>query len=123
MHVVIWKIRFHICRMKCLPERIPGDDANAWRCSRCGFRDVDTAGSFPDRIHRPCPAVTEEERKASALPIGDAVASVLDRAGITKERWSEALKAVGFSGICKCPERQAKLNELGDKLAKWWKGS
>jgi hypothetical protein len=73
----------------------------------------------PALLHDPCGVFNPPQ---SDLPIGDAVASVLDRVGITKERYQQALQAVGFTGLCRCKERQAKLNELGDKLAKWWRG-
>lgn len=46
--------------MNCKPTRPENaDDPNRWTCSVCGFTDVDTAGHFPDRIHRTCSGVPD----------------------------------------------------------------
>jgi hypothetical protein len=94
-----------------------------YTCAHPQVHGIGPDNEIPVIICQRCPyANLDPELPTPALPIGDAVASVLDSVGITKERWSEALKAVGFKGPCRCPERQQQLNELGDKLVKWWRG-
>lgn len=66
-----------------------------------------------------CPyGVTVESAMAAVLPfpprspgLGDMIASVLNRLGITKERVS---KAVG--GDCGCKKRQEALNTIGRRI-------
>lgn len=53
----------------------------------------------------------------SAWPLGDQVETALSSVGITKERVSKWL-----GKPCSCPERQAKLNAIGNWAAGFAKG-
>jgi len=48
-----------------------------------------------------------------ALPIGDAVASMLSAIGITKDRVKKVLR----TNDCGCTGRQRALNQLGEKIS------
>lgn len=71
---------------------------SGWRCSRCG-RQV--------RLQADKPPVALCKSPAG---LGDMVAAGLESVGITKERVSAVI-----GRPCNCPERQAKLNDLGKK--------
>lgn len=45
--------------------------------------------------------------------LGDRVAAVLARVGITEQRYRAAKRAIGLRGDCNCKQRQRRLNELG----------
>ena len=72
-------------------------DPETLKCRRCHAR-VTRLG-----IDRNCSC-------ASAPGLGDRFASALDTVGITKDR----VEAV-FGGPCGCDERQAWMNEAGEK--------
>jgi hypothetical protein len=48
--------------------------------------------------------------------LGDQVAAVLHKVGITPERYAAAKAAVGLKRRCGCHGRQRKLNAIGRKL-------
>ena len=75
--------------------------AGCCRCVRCG-REVKSPYP-PERIHATC--------RVQKRGLGDYVAAVLAKGGVTKHRVSRVL-----GRPCKCPERQEKLNELGRKI-------
>lgn len=88
-----------------------------WTCGRgCGFGDTDKYNHFPDMIHPPpCPI------RRNGL--GDRLASLLARIGITKESWNQRPRVCGgFIAVwqvpaqpelCGCDARQQALNRAG----------
>ena len=72
------------CRMEC---RVPTDHRTI-RCA-CGFAQF-----------------------CNPPGLGDRVAAVLARLGITSKRYVAAKKLVGLRGKCRCHERQRQLNDL-----------
>jgi hypothetical protein len=117
--------------MNCIPVFVRStSDGVLWRCARCGFdRHIDRHGHFPDKIHRTC--------DLQSLGLGDVLAIVLGKLGITKTRialwilsakhWPE-LPAVylNYKIDCGCAARQQALNRFGwrwqERLNKvgWW---
>jgi len=69
---------------------------NEATCVRCGYK----ASSL--KVKRMCPSAG----------LGDAVESVLETVGITKDRVSKAASIVGVKD-CGCKKRQEWLNEVG----------
>lgn len=83
-------------------------------CSNCGYQLRSDYDSPPERD---CPAFND-----NPLPFGDWAEGVFSSFGVTKDRVSEALKAVGLPP-CNCPERQEQWNEWGRKVSEWWRSS
>jgi hypothetical protein len=52
----------------------------------------------------------------SAPGLGDHVAAVLHRVGLTKQRYVRAKLAIGLRGKCGCSKRQQQLNGMGRKI-------
>lgn len=87
-----------------------------YRCQRCGFTDTASPITNIERIHRRCEIPYNPG-------LGDYVALLLARIGITKRRWAEWKYYLRISnakncGICK--RRQEQLNRIGDWLVAWW---
>ena len=57
-----------------------------------------------------------DEQYPSDTQVGDMLERGLSKFGITKERYKSFKAMLGLPADCLCPERQAKLNEWGEKL-------
>lgn len=77
------------------------------KCQSCG-KTIALPNAFTGVGMHTCQA-------ARALGLGDRIASVLQRIGITKARAQNVAQAVGIKD-CGCAKRQAALNRLGEKL-------
>lgn len=81
---------------------------------------------------RQCPAAAKERGRTVAFVadaveikparkkpgLGDITESLLQKIGVTKERYIEAKKMFGGAPTCNCEKRKAWLNKVSD----WWRG-
>lgn len=79
-----------------------------WKCGVCGQQACvpATAG----RISCGCGYTQENGVKPG---LGDYVAMVLRKRGLTSERYVAAKAVVGLKRRCWCPQRQRRLNQAG----------
>jgi hypothetical protein len=78
-----------------------------WRCPVCRIAariPVDTP-----QIHCACGFI----QLGVELGLGDVVAAVLHKMGITRARYIRAKRLLGLKSKCGCSERQAALNRFG----------
>jgi len=93
-----------------------------YRCENCQGIFVVPDGTRPEdscplqMIERWNSQLAEQLRAQAILPLGDWLAATLAAIGITKERWGRL-----HGKPCRCWRRQAKLNQLGFRLAKMLK--
>lgn len=94
-----------------------------WTCRKCRLSIRMTSILYP--VHCACGAVDQ-----GPWPIGDVVASVLSRLGITRQNWTEwRICGGGMTAClvhvaeadrkCGCGKRRAALNRAGNAAAKW----
>lgn len=81
-------------------------DGQYVRCRRCGTRLFAVEGQPLDRYRATC---------RNALPLGDWLAAILMRVGITPARVAK-LAVWRRDKECGCEARQRRLNQLGDWL-------
>lgn len=82
-----------------------------WKCPACGIRVRVPAAA--ERIVCVC---DYEQLGGVQAGLGDWVAAILHRCGITRYRYLKLKKWLGLKPHCNCPGRQAWLNWLGRKL-------
>jgi len=76
-----------------------------WKCPVCGVQAY--VPMFP--VHCCC-GFTQPQPQ---LGLGDRVAVVLSRMGLTERRYKQAKRRIGLRGDCRCKERRAALNRIG----------
>lgn len=59
---------------------------------------------------------TDAESQPAGPMLGDAVARLLGRIGVTEDRYKEAKERFGLPPTCNCADRQAWLN----RVSLWW---
>jgi hypothetical protein len=79
-----------------------------WQCPICGTGVP--ISLWP--VHCVCGYVQFHPRRG----LGDHLACLLHRIGITRSRYIQAKSMLGLNGRCGCQERQEKLNAIGRKL-------
>lgn len=82
----------------------------AWECQVCHAKARVPVKGFP--VHCMCGWTQMEPQPG----LGDRVAAVLHKVGITEDGYVEAKAAIGLKKTCNCGRRQRKLNEIGRKL-------
>lgn len=88
-------------RSPCFEPQVP---AIAWRCMACGARR--TIAELPVRCE--CGLVQFEHPAG----LGDRVAAILGRFGVTERRYNRWRSAVRLRGPCRCKDRQQLLNRV-----------
>ncbi len=96
-------------------------------CSQCGhkmtasLRGRQCPAAAKER-GRPVPPIVKSTKprgcKEKKPGLGDFTESLLQRIGVTKERYIEAKKMFGGAPTCNCEKRKAWLNRVSD----WWRG-
>jgi len=88
-------------------QHIQDNQLVLWQCRVCSRRarvPVDTPRIF-------C-ACGYQQLNGVTPGLGDKVAAVLHKVGVTPQRYVAVKGALGLQKKCRCPERQEKLNNL-----------
>jgi hypothetical protein len=97
---------------------------NRASCERCGGTwSVLPTDPLPIR-HRCAPRA--RSRRRSSGGIGDLLAAFLKAFGITPSRFGRLLaffRRVEEPVDCGCEERREQLNQLGQRVNRWWRGA
>src|SRR5690242_14949035 len=91
-------------------------------CKACGDHRETTHGLKFVKMCRGAGLADPPKNKSKKGLWGDLLAAKLDSLGITKERWTDGLVALNLTTYeegCGCADRQAKLNEIGDRIMGW----
>lgn len=83
-----------------------------WSCPVCGIKA--NVSSTTPRIFCCC---GYRQLNGVTPGLGDRVAAILHRVGITPERYAAMKAAVGLKRKCDCDKRQEALNSLGRLLS------
>jgi hypothetical protein len=83
----------------------------AWTCPACGARA--RVPSTTPRVYCYCGF---KQLHGPTPGLGDLIAALLCRLGITQSRYTRLKRRVGLKPKCGCGRRQRQLNALGRKL-------
>jgi hypothetical protein len=75
-----------------------------WQCRFCGF----LVPAHPERPKRVC---------AEEMGLGDYTERMLERVGVTQDRYTKAKSLFGLAPTCGCSERKEWLNAVGAWLS------